>query len=118
VSGLLLTIVIAYLAVLGGAALLAAAGVPCSAAVRTGVIVAELLLVVQVVVDAVTLLRGHRPAETATHLGYAVVSVILLPLLAARALRDPARSDYLATVVAAVVCVVVTVRLHATWASA
>jgi hypothetical protein len=117
VSGSLLTLVVLYLALVACVGVLAAAGVPCVTAVRAGVVLAEVVLVVQLLVDTVTLLRGHRPAETATHLGYAAVSVILFPILAIRGLRDPARSDHLVTAVTAVVAVVVSVRMHATWAS-
>jgi hypothetical protein len=88
--------------------------------VRAGLVVAELLLVAQAMLDAATLLGGHRLAAPATHLGYLAVSVLLLPLLLARPRRDrpagpPARADHLVAAVAAGVALVVSVRLHATW---
>ena len=116
-SGQLLTIVVLYLSLVGLLALLAAAGVRCNPALRTGIVIAEILLVTQLVVDVVTLLQGHRPDELATHLGYAVVSVLLFPILVSRPVRLPARSDHLVTAVAAGVAIVVSVRMHATWAA-
>jgi hypothetical protein len=115
VTSTLLTVVTAYLGlvvVLGAAAGL---GVRCSPAVRTGVVVAELLLVVQLLIDIATLLKGHRPAELVTHAGYAVVSVVLFPVLLSRPSDAPSRADHLVVVVAAVAALVVSVRLHATW---
>ena len=116
-SGQLLTIIVAYLALIAALGILAALGVPCGAALRSGVVIAELLLITQLVIDCVTLARGHRPADTATHLGYAVVSVILFPILLGRASRLPSRADNLVAVVAASAAIVVSMRLHATWAS-
>jgi hypothetical protein len=117
VSGQLLAVVAAYCALVAALALLAAAGAPCLPAVRAGLVVAQLLLVLQALVDAATLVRGHRLQDPATHLGYLAVSV--LPLLGGlprrRAAAGPARTDHLAAAVAAVAALVVSVRLHATW---
>jgi len=121
VSGQLLTGVTIYLSLvvlLGG---LAVVGIPCLAAVRTGAAVGELLLVGQGLIDVATLMNGHRPEEIATHLGYLVVSISLFPILLDRPARreDEARPrglDAAVTAVAAAVSIVVTVRLHATWA--
>ena len=76
-----LQVVVIYLALVAVLAGAAAAGVRCGVAVRAGVVVGEILLVVQALLDVISYLRGHRPAETATHLGYLVVSVVLLPRL-------------------------------------
>jgi len=119
----LLVVVAGYLALVAAVAAGAVLGVRCAAAVRTGVVVAQVLLVVQAVVDAVTLLRGHRPADLPTHLGYLIASVALLPLLTARpaaAAEPPAALPRSAAAVAALACTataVVVVRLHATWAA-
>lgn len=51
-------------------------------AVWAGVVVGEALLVVQALVDARTLLDGHRPTELATHLGYLVAAYTVLALAA------------------------------------
>lgn len=70
------------------------------------------------------MLRGHRPADLATHLGYLTVSVTLLPLLTARPGTDGEPAVPLprsASAVAALTCAataVVVVRLHVTWAGA
>jgi hypothetical protein len=120
VSSQLLTVVTAYCALVAVVALLAAAGVPCVPALRAGLVVAELLLVIQALAGAVSLLRGHRPQDPATHLGHLAVSVVLLPLLLGLPGRRrpdgrPARSDHLVAFLAAGVALVVSVRLHVTW---
>jgi hypothetical protein len=123
VSGQLLTVVAAYCALVAVVALLAAAGAPCVPALRAGLVVAELLLVVQALAAAVSLAGGHRPRDPATHLGYLAVSVVLLPLLLGLPGRrgpapDPApraRIDHLVAALAAGVALVVSVRLHVTW---
>lgn len=120
----LLVVVAGYLALVAAVAAAAMLGVRCAPALRTGIVVAQVLLVIQAAVDTVTLLRGHRPADPATHLGYLVTSVALLPLLTARpgATREPPASASRSTAaVAALACAataVVVVRLHATWAAA
>ncbi len=118
-SGQLLTVVGVYCGLVALLALGAAAGVPCVPALRAGLVVAQLLLVAQALLDGVTLLRGHRPQDPATHLGYLAVSVVLLPLLGALPRRRPAegpgRADHLVAAVAAGVALVVSVRLHTTW---
>jgi hypothetical protein len=105
VSDQLLTVAAAYCGLVAALALLAAVGIPCVPALRAGLVVAELLLVAQVLVDAVTLLRGHRPRDPATHLGYLATSVLLLPLLLGlprrRPAAGPARADHLVAAVAA-----------------
>jgi hypothetical protein len=120
VSGQLLTVVAAYCALVAALALLAAGGVRCVPALRAGLVVAELLLVVQALAGAVSLLRGHRPQDPATtHLGYLAVSVVLVPLLLGlpgrRPPDRPARADHLVAAVAAGAALVVSVRLHTTW---
>jgi len=105
VSGQLLTVVGVYGGLVALLALLAAAGVPFVPALRAGLVVAQLLLVAQALADGVTLLRGHRPQDPATHLGYLAVSVVLLPLRGAiprrRPAQGPGRADHLVAAVAA-----------------
>ena len=91
VSPALLGITAAYLALVGALAVLAAAGVRCRPAVQTGIVVAELALLVQAAIDIVKLARGHRPAEPAVHLGYVLVSIAILPLLIGRLGRPRTR---------------------------
>lgn len=117
----LLQLAVGYLALVGILSCLAALGVRCATAVRTGLIVAELLLVAQATIDVVAQLRGHRPSDPATHLGYLLVSVLLLPLLVSRTdylapdAENVVRSDQLVVLVACAASIVVVVRLHATW---
>jgi hypothetical protein len=119
VTGLLLTVVAAYLLLVAVLAAGAALGARVATAVWTGVVVGEVLLVGQALVDAGTLLGGHRPRELATHLGYLLASVLMLPLLVAgrRGARATpvSRTDHAVVALAAAVTVVVSVRLHATW---
>jgi len=117
VSSATLQVVVLYLALVAGLAGAAAAGVRCGTAVRAGVVIGEALLIAQAVIDVVSHLRGHRSGEPATHLGYLIVSVVLLPLLAGRALGEGEvpRSDYVVVALACGVTIVVVLRLHATW---
>jgi hypothetical protein len=117
VSPATLQVVVLYLALVAVLAVVAAAGVRCGTAVRAGVVIGEFLLVVQALLAVTSYARGHRPGEPATNLGYLVVSVVLLPLLAGRALGDaePSRSEYAVVGLACGVTIVVVLRLHATW---
>jgi hypothetical protein len=117
VSPATLQVVVLYLALVGVLAGTAAAGVRCGTAVRAGVVIGELLLVVQALLAVISYARGHRPGEPATNLGYLVVSVILLPLLAGRALgeAEPTRTEHVVVGLACGVAIVVVLRLHATW---
>ena len=112
-----LQVVVLYLALVAVLAGVAAAGVRCGAAVRAGVVIGELLLVGQALLAVISYARGHRPGEPATNLGYLVVSLVLLPLLAGRALGEgePSRSHYVVVGLACAVTIVVVLRLHATW---
>jgi len=120
VNATLLAVVAGYLAVVAALAVAAALGVRCTAGVQAGMVVAQILLVVQAAVAAATLLRGHRPADLPTHLGYLATSVALLPLLAPRpgGTGSPpwSRSSAMVAALACAVTAVVVVRLHVTWA--
>jgi hypothetical protein len=115
VSPAALQVAVVYLALVAALAGAAAAGLRCGTAVRAGVVVGEVLLLVQAALAVGSYARGHRPTETATNLGYLAVSVTLLPLLAGRALARPSRADFLVVALACGVSVVVVLRLHATW---
>jgi hypothetical protein len=121
VTAATLELVVLYLALVGVLALLAALGAPCGAALRTGVVVAEVLLVAQAALDLAGQARGHRPGDVATHSGYLLVSVLVIPLLLVRTGwaggggTGVARSDHLVVLVACTAAIVVAVRLHATW---
>lgn len=116
-----LDLAVTYLALVAVLAVLAAIGLRCGPAVRTGVIVAEALLIGLAAIDLLGIARGHRPPEPATHLGYVAVSVLLIPLLVGRPGRSqtgPSRrdtaTDHVVTALACGVAIVVVVRLHAT----
>jgi hypothetical protein len=121
VRELTLEIAIGYLAVVALLALLAAAGVRCVPAVRIGVIVAEVILVFHALLDLAAQARGDRPEDSATHGGYLLVSVVLLPLLVGRGLPSldpgptPSRADLLVVALACATTIVVCLRLHTTW---
>ena len=68
-SATLTSAVVFYLALVAVLALAAAAGAPVQAAARTGDVVGRVCTAVVVVVDVLSLARGHRPADPATHLG-------------------------------------------------
>ncbi len=119
-SPALLGITAGYLALVGALAVLAAAGVRCRPAVQTGIVVAELALLVQAAIDIVKLARGHRPAEPAVHLGYVLVSIAILPLLIGRLsgrglVAEDDRTGFLVVALACGAAVVVVTRMHATW---
>lgn len=79
-------------------------------------VILQVLLVGHALLDAGSLLAGHRVPDLATHLGYVVASVGLLPLLVGdpRGLQD---ADPGRTTVTAVACAAVTVVLLRQWAT-
>jgi hypothetical protein len=81
VTAALTVLVVLSLVVEAGLALATAAGSPLDRASRVGSLVAEGLLVVAAVVDLARIAAGHRPDELVVHLGYVLVSVLLLPIL-------------------------------------
>jgi hypothetical protein len=81
VTTALTVLVVLALVVEAGLALATAAGRPLDRASRIGALVAEGLLVVSAVIDLGRIAAGHRPDELVVHLGYVLVSVLLLPLL-------------------------------------
>ena len=114
---------VSYLGLVAVISVLAACGVRCSRAAAAGAAVAEVLLVTNAALDVVVLIRGHRPAELGTHLGYLLVSVAMLPLLLSQ-VPTPDRSAgpvwtrtrHAVLALACAVAVVVVVRLYETLA--
>ena len=98
---------------------------PSGTALIGGLVLLELILWVQAGADVLSLLAGHSPADPATHVGYLVASVLLLPVLvtvtrtADGAEPDLARSRQAWTsVVLTVACLAVAVvmtRMWSTW---
>jgi hypothetical protein len=101
----------------GGAAL---QGREAGAYHRAGLAVLQAAAVVQAGLDVAGELAGHRPAERATHLGYVVASLIIVPIALGAAPPTERRGPWDAAI-AAVACVamlVVVLRLRVTWAAA
>ncbi|MGL5927477.1 MAG: hypothetical protein ACRCY8_00940 [Dermatophilaceae bacterium] len=127
-SAQLASVLLPYLALVALLSGAAALGIRCGRAADAGVVVAELLLIARAVVDVVDVTRGPRVPDAATHLGYVVVSVVLLPLLiqlamsarsatgTARAPRDGSRARHTASALACVVLMVVAARQTTTGA--
>jgi len=112
VNPTLTTAVVLYLGLVALVALAAAANAPVQAAARSGNVVGRVCVAVVVAVDLVSLLRGHRPVDLATHLGYAAAAVALPFILT----WPGARTSYLLIALSAAVTAVVLVRLGQTWA--
>jgi len=110
-------LVVVYLGVVAVLALLTGLGAPLDAAVRSGFAVGRVGAGLVAVLDAATLLRGHRPADLATHVAYAVCAVALPWLLTSRTVLqgDAGRSPWVVAA-ASVATAVVLVRLAQTWA--
>jgi len=110
-------VAVVYLGVVAVLALLTGIGAPLQAAMRTGFALGRVGAGLVAFLDAATLLRGHRPAELATHVAYAVCAVALPWLLTSRAVLqgDAAPSPWVVAA-ASVATAVVLVRLAQTWA--
>ena len=91
-----------------------------------GTVLLELTLLTQGAVDAVTLVAGHDPENLPTHLGYLLVSVLVLPALvlitrptsAPAGDRLPPTEQRWTSAVLAIACcaiVVIVIRLWSTW---
>ena len=80
-----------------------------------GLVAVELAAVVQVVVAIVQALRGERPHEVATFVGYALTSVLVVPVGALWALSDKSKWGTGAAGVAALVLAVLTIRMQQVW---
>lgn len=111
-------VVVVSLLVVAGLSFATAAGRPLLRASTVAAWVAEALLVVSAVVDVARVVGGRRPDELVVHLGYVVVSVVLIPLLArplpADASDDDVRGRQLVLSLAAVAVLVVALRQAAT----
>jgi hypothetical protein len=114
---LLATVVVLYLALTAVVATATALGAPLLAATRTGHVVGRVGTALVVALDLLTLARGHRPAETATHLGYAACALALPSILTGRrGVTGGAGATPWLVALTAAGCAVVLVRLGQTWA--
>lgn len=82
-------------------------------------VILQVLLVGHAVLDAESLITGHRVPDLATHLGYVAASVGLLPLLIGdpRGLREASSGRTTVTAVACAGVAVILLRQWATWQS-
>jgi len=80
-----------------------------------GLVTVEVAAVVQVLVSIVQAVRGERPHEVATFVGYALTSVLVAPVGALWALSDKSKWGTGAAGVAALVLAVLTVRMQQVW---
>lgn len=78
---------------------------------------AEVVALVQLVVLVVLVARGHTLAEPATFWGYAVTSVVLLPVAALWAFAERSRWSSVVLAAAAVALGVVQWRLTQVWSA-
>jgi hypothetical protein len=72
---------------------------------------AAVLVVVQSIAAAVDLVRGDRPPETATYIGYLVGIVVVLPLAVGWAVAERTRWSGVVVAVGGVTVAVMTARL-------
>jgi hypothetical protein len=80
-----------------------------------GLVLIELAALVQVVVAVVQAVRGDRPTEVATFIGYALTSLLAPPVGALWALSDKSKWGTGAAGVAALVLAVLTLRMQQVW---
>jgi hypothetical protein len=105
-----------YLGLVAVLAALTGLGAPLHSSVRSGFAIGRLGAGLVAVLDAATLLLGHRPAGLATHLAYAGCVVALPWLLTSREAvhREGAASPWVVSL-ASLATAVVLVRLAQTW---
>lgn len=77
--------------------------------------VVEALLLVQLVLGGVLQVTGTPPADVATWWGYAVTTLLLLPVAAAWAFAERSRWSSVVLLVAAVTVAFLQLRLHQVW---
>jgi hypothetical protein len=92
----------------------AIAGRPRPRPVTPGLVILGLSAVTQAVVDVVALARGQHSPSMATHLGYLLTSVAVMPITAYAVRLDPGRWGSAALAVGCVLLTVVSLRLHQT----
>jgi hypothetical protein len=80
-----------------------------------GLVTAEAAALVQVLVAVVQAIRGERPNEVATFVGYALTSVLAPPVGALWALSDKSKWGTGAAGVAVLVLAVLTLRMLQVW---
>ena len=80
-----------------------------------GLLLVEAAALLQVVVAVVQAVRGERPNEAATFIGYALTSVLVPPLGAVWALAEKTKWGTAAAGASALVLAVLTLRMQQVW---
>jgi hypothetical protein len=83
--------------------------------IAAGLLATEAAALVQVLVAVVQAVRGERPLETATFIGYALTSVLVPPAGAIWALSEKTKWGTAAAGVSALVLAVLTLRMRQVW---
>jgi hypothetical protein len=96
----------------GGAAMLGRAP---GRVLLAGSVLVELVVVVQAVTAVVLLVRGDRPAETATFVAYLVGALLVLPVTVLWSLAERTRWSSLVVAMGGLTVAVMTVRMQVLW---
>ena len=83
--------------------------------IAAGLLAAEAAAIVQVLVAVVQAVRGERPVEAATFVGYALTSVLVPPVGAVWALSEKTKWGTAAAGVSVLVVAVLTLRMQQVW---
>lgn len=84
-------------------------------AIAAGLVAVEVAALVQLVVSIVQAVRGERPDEVATFIGYALTSPLVAPAGALWALSEKTKWGTAAAGISALVVAVVTLRMLQVW---
>jgi len=114
-NGLAIAIMIASLVVGGWCFVAAARDRWIDVSHLAGLILVELGVLVQTVLAAVALIRGDRPVEFATFLGYLVVTALLLPATVVLSFLERTRWGAVIAGGGAIVTAVLVLRLTQVW---
>ena len=109
-----LTVILYALGLAGAYGIAAVGGHLRSRAVVPALAILELSVLVQAWLDAAAVLRGRHGPEVATHVGYLLTSVAVLPITVAAVRLDSGRWGSTALAVGCVLLAVVSLRLHQT----
>ena len=83
--------------------------------IAAGLIAVEVAAIVQVLAAVVQAVRGERPVEAATFVGYALTSLLVPPVGAVWALSEKTRWGTAAAGISALVLAVLTLRMQQVW---
>jgi hypothetical protein len=115
IDGLAYAVIVVSLVVGVGIIGLAVAGRRPLTLLAYGLVTVEAAALIQVLVAIVQVVRGERPDEPATFVGYALTSLLASPVGALWALSDKSKWGTGAAGVAALVLSVLTVRMLQVW---